>query len=82
VLGTTGAVVVLRAIPAIHADGSLETPPEGVIAPSVVGWNGGVARGDRCEVSLDDKSREVDIHVAINDEYGVTLDCFAEDGSP
>lgn len=77
--GAKGSQVTLRAIPAIHADGTLEAPPEGLVPPSVVAWSEGIGDRDSCVLTLGERSKDVEIRVAIHDEYGVTLDCAMEE---
>jgi len=77
--GREGATAVVRASASIHADGALETPPDGMAAPTIVSWKGGVADGDKCTVTLDGSRKEIEIHVAFHDDYGVALDCAVEE---
>jgi len=77
--GRKDSVVTLRASPSVHSDGSMDSPPEGLRMPSVVGWLGGDADGNRCRVALAETRQDVEVHVVFNDEYGVALDCAIED---
>lgn len=76
--------VVLRANPAIHGEGELDSLPEGLEAPVVSAWRGGVGFGSECRVDLPDGGeRQVEIEVEFRGEYGVTLACtLVEEAAP
>lgn len=77
--GRPGAELVLRAVPAVHADGMLDAPPEGLLPPCVVRWSEGVVDRDWCILRLAQQRKDVDIGVEIRDDYGVTLKCTVEE---
>lgn len=75
--------IVLRATPAVHGEGELDSLPEGLEAPVVRSWRGGIGIGSECQVELPDGGQaQVEIDVEFRGEYGVTLACtlVEEDG--
>lgn len=77
--GPIGSAVTVLAKPSVHGDGGLGELPEGLDAPTVIGWRGGDGHADRCQVTMERDRKELEVDVAFHDEYGVTLECVIED---
>jgi hypothetical protein len=80
-LGKKGATAILRLKPSIYGDGGLDSPPEGLVEPSIVKWPGVLIDPERYEVTLSEVRNRFEIHVAMRDDYAVTLACVVEDSS-
>jgi hypothetical protein len=68
--------VRLRVVPEVHAEGDVDTLPQGLKAPIVAEWRGGTRHGSDCVVNLPDNGQQqLEIEVEFRGNYGVTLDC-------
>jgi len=76
--GNPGACLTIRSTPWVHAEGRLDSMPDGFAAPTVVGYRGAVGEGATSTLTLSKASESVEIAVAFNSDCGVTLSCELE----